>query len=212
MRVNCFCGPPWLSWPTIGGMGDGAATYLGVYWPLKHVLSVIRRGHNVFDYRDLTRSWTGRHNRPRSRYLGGKVANLALSLMLVAGFSLVSTLVTSPTSANAATCSNYAPVKANVDGPWGPDGVVQVSYNPCNRRVWGYVVNFGPPCQPSGEWCAAVILTQSNGNKLTCDTPVGSNSCNTSQASDANITSYADGYIVWGIQPQKTAFGETASW
>lgn len=166
----------------------------------------------MFFHRDLTCGWTGRHNGPRSRRRGGKVANLALSLLLAAGSVLVSTLVTSPASANAATCNNYAPVKANVTGPWGSDGVVQVSYNPCNRRVWGYVVSFFPPCQSNGEFCAAAILTQSNGNKLTCDTPVGSNSCNTSQASDANITSYADGYIVWGVQPQKTAHGRTGSW
>lgn len=179
---------------------------------IEHILSVMRRGYDVFVHRDVTRSCAGRHNGARSRHWDRKVANLALSFLLVTGALLVPTLVTSQASANAASCTNYAPVKANVMGPWGSDGIVQLSYNPCNRRVWGYVVTYWPPCQSNGLYCAAVIVTQSTGNKLVCDTPVGANSCNTPQASDANITSYAEGYIIWGTQPQKTAYGRTGSW
>lgn len=166
----------------------------------------------MFVGRDLVFSRSGQRNGSRSRRLGGKTAKLAASLLLLAGSLGVATLGTSAPPANAATCDNYAPVKANVTGPWGKVGIVQLSYNPCNRRAWGYVTSDYPPCQSNGAYCAAVIVTQSNGNKLICQTAVGANSCNTPQASDANITSYADGYIIYGIQPQQTAHGRTASW
>lgn len=150
----------------------------------------------------------GSHSRRRP----GRTASIAASLLLLAGSFSIASLATSAAPARAAACDNYAPVKANVTGPWGTVGIVQLSYNPCNRRAWGYVISHYPPCQSNGVFCAAVIVTQSNGNKLTCQTDVGANSCNTPQASDANITSYVDGYVVYGVQPQKTAHGRTASW
>lgn len=162
--------------------------------------------------RDLTTGRAERHTGSRLRRQHGKTARSAAGLLLFSSCLSVVSIAASAAPAGAATCDNYAPVKANVTGPWGTVGIVQLSYNPCNRRVWGYVTSYYPPCQSGGAYCAAVIVTQSNGNKLTCETAVGANSCNTPQASDANITSYADGYIIYGIQPQKTAHGRTASW
>jgi hypothetical protein len=161
--------------------------------------------------RDLIRNSTGRRDGQRSCRWNRKVASLTLSLLLVGVFSLGSTLAISSAPANAATCDNFAAAKANVDGLWGTDGIVQVSYNPCNHRAWAYLVTVGPPCQSDGEWCGEAILNQSNGNQVACVTPVGSNECNSAQVSDYNITSFADGYI-WRDINQSPAFGATGSW
>ena len=90
--------------------------------------------------RGLVRRYTGRRDFSRSGGWGGKPARLAASVLVIAGSLFVSTAATSAAPANAAGCGNYAPVKADVTGPWGKVGTVQLSYNPCNRNVWGYVV------------------------------------------------------------------------
>ena len=188
-----------------GPLGYGVVSLVGI--SCVYQFTHWKRGRNMA-IRQSTCDRTIYRGSSRSRRRGGRLGKLAASVLLMAGSFAVSTA----TPANAAGCDNYAPVKANVVGPWGKVGIVQLSYNPCNRNVWGYIVTGWPPCQSNGLFCAAVIVTQSTGNRMTCSTPVGANSCNTPQASDANITSYADGYIVWGTQPQKTATGRTGRW
>lgn len=151
---------------------------------------------------------------PRDYGLPSMAVRIAAALLVVGALLAIpvtSEAATAP-GVNPACGSNYAAQVAYITNVYGNAGLIQVSYSPCTRNVWAYIQSYYPPCQANGEFCGfAYIHRNSDGATLMCSIPVGATTCNTGQLYDANVTSYAYGYIAWAVN-QPLAYGQTGNW
>jgi hypothetical protein len=133
---------------------------------------------------------------------------------LCISFSAIAGVIASPAMANAAVqpgtptaksvvaaaCSTAFTVDAIA--PYSSmtgrtQGLLELRFNSCNRTIWGRISTSLPTgCVPSQTFCGDVTLHRnSDGARRYCSTAAGAKSCYTPALSDANVTSYAQGWV-----------------